>query len=88
MPDNEARATLERLPGAKVVRMVLAALHNNTNEEEEQDNNNVEEQGNNDGEDGFVVTQDDDTKDKETSHQSLQLGRTRQTTTAALASMT
>jgi hypothetical protein len=31
MPDNKAWATLESLPGAKVVRRALAALRNNTN---------------------------------------------------------
>jgi hypothetical protein len=72
MPDNKARAALKSLPGAKVVR----------------DNNNKEEQSNDNGEDGFVLTQDKDTMDNETSHQSPQLGRTRQTPTTALASMT
>jgi hypothetical protein len=88
MPNNKARAALESLPGTKVVRRVLAALCNDTNKEEEQDNNNEEEQGNNGGEDRFVVTQDNDTKDDETLHRSTQLWQTRQTTTAALASMT
>jgi hypothetical protein len=40
MPNNKARAALESLPGAKVVRRALAALRNDTNEEEEQDDNN------------------------------------------------
>ncbi len=62
MPDKKARAAIESLPGAKVVRRALAALRNNTDEEEEQDNNNKEEQGIDDREDGFVVTQDDNTK--------------------------
>jgi hypothetical protein len=31
MPNDEARAALESLPGAKVVRRALAALHNDTN---------------------------------------------------------
>jgi hypothetical protein len=53
MPDNEARAALESLPGAKVVRRVLALLCDNTDEEEEQDNNNKEEQGNNNGKTGL-----------------------------------
>ncbi len=88
MLDDEARAALESLPGANVVRRVLAALHDNTDEEEEQDNNNKEEQGVNDGEDGFVITHDGDTKDNKTLHRSPQLGRTRQTMPAALASMT
>jgi hypothetical protein len=83
MPDNKARATLESLPGAKVVRRVLAALCNDTNKEEEQDDNNKEGQGNNDGEDGFIVTQDNNTDDNKTLHRSPQLGRMRQTTTAA-----
>jgi hypothetical protein len=88
MPNDKARAALESLPGAKVVRRVLAALRDNTNEEEEQDDDNKEEQGNNNGEDGFVITQDNVTKDNKTLHWSPQLGRMRQTTTAALASMT
>ncbi len=66
MPNNEARAALESLPGAKVMRRVLAALHDNTNKEEEQDDDNKEEQGDNEEEDGFVATQDDDTKDNKT----------------------
>jgi hypothetical protein len=88
MLDDEAKAALESLPGTEVMRRALAALHNNTNEEEEQDNDNKEEQGDNNGEDGFILTQDDNTEDNETSHWSPQLGRTRQTTTAASASMT
>jgi hypothetical protein len=40
MPDDKARATLESLLGAKVVRRALAALRNDTNKEEEQDDNN------------------------------------------------
>ena len=63
MPNNEARAALESLPGAKVMRRVLAALHDNTNKEEEQDDDNEED---NEEEDGFVATQDDDTKDNKT----------------------
>jgi hypothetical protein len=66
MPDNKARATLESLPGAQVVRRALAALRDDTNKEEEQDNDNKEEQGDDEEEDGFVVTQDNDTKDNET----------------------
>jgi hypothetical protein len=66
MPNNEARAALESLPGAKVVRRALADLRYNTNKEEEQDNNDEEEQGNNDQEDGFAITQDDNTKDNKT----------------------
>ncbi len=88
MPDNKARAALESLPGAEVVRRVLAPLCDDTNKEEEQDDDNKEEQGNNDGEDRFVVTQDNDTEDNKTSHRSPQLRRTRRTTTAASASMT
>ncbi len=34
MPNDKARTVLESLPGAKVVKRALAALHNNTNEEE------------------------------------------------------
>ncbi len=88
MPDNEARDALGSLPGAEVVRRALGDLHDDTNEEEEQDNNDKEEQGINNGEDGFVITHDDDTKDNETLPRSPQLGRTRQTTPAASASMT
>jgi hypothetical protein len=33
MPNDEARATLKSLPGAEVVKRVLAALRNNTNKE-------------------------------------------------------
>jgi hypothetical protein len=40
MPNDEARAALESLPGAKVVRRALAALHDDTDKEEKQDNNN------------------------------------------------
>jgi hypothetical protein len=87
MPEDKARAALKSLPGPKVVRRALAALCNNTNKEEEQENDDEEEKGNDDGEDGFVITQDNDTKDDETLHRSPQLGRTRQTTLAALASM-
>ncbi len=67
MPDDEARAALESLPGAKVVRRALAALRDDTDDEEEQDDDNEEEQSNDGKEDGFVVTQDDNTKDNETS---------------------
>jgi hypothetical protein len=88
MPDNKARAALESLPGAEVVRRVLEPLRNDTDKEEEQDDDNKEEQGDNDGEDGFVVTQDNNTKDNKTSHRSPQLWRTRRTTMTALASMT
>ncbi len=87
MLDDKARAVLESLPGAKVVRRALAALQDNTNKEEEQDNDDKEEQGIDDGEDGFVITHDN-TKDNNTLHRSPQLGRTRQTTPAALASTT
>jgi hypothetical protein len=59
MPNNKARATFEGLPGTKVVRRALAALRDNTDEEEEL--------GDNDKEDGFVVTQNNNTKDNETS---------------------
>ncbi len=66
MPNNEARAALKSLPGAEVMRRVLAALHDDTDKEEEQDDDNEEEQGDNKKEDGFVATQDDDTKDNKT----------------------
>jgi hypothetical protein len=67
MPNDNTRAALESLLGAQGVRRALAALRNDTNDEEEQDDNNEEEQGGNEEEDGFVVTQDDNTKDNETS---------------------
>jgi hypothetical protein len=66
MPEVKARAALESLPGAEVVRRVLAALRDDTDDEEEQDNDNKEEQSNNGEEDGFVITQDDNTKDNKT----------------------
>ncbi len=88
MPNIEARAALESLPGAKVMRRALAALRNNTNEEKEQDDEEEEDQGNDNGEDGFLITQDVDTKDNKTLHRSPQLRRMRQMTTAALALMT
>ncbi len=66
MPNDKARAALESFTGAEVVRRALAALRDDTDEEEEQDNNNEEEPSNNGNEDGFVITQDNDTKDKET----------------------
>jgi hypothetical protein len=59
MPDNKARAAFKGLPGTKVVRRALAALRDDTN--------NEEEPGDNEEEDGFIVTQDKDTKDNETS---------------------
>ncbi len=67
MPNNKARAALDSIMGAKVLRRALAALRDDTNNEEEQDNNNKEEPSNDGNEDGFVVTQDDDTKDDKTS---------------------
>jgi hypothetical protein len=67
MPNDKARAAFESLLGAQGVRRALAALRDNTDDEEEQDDNNKEEQGDNEEEDGFVVTQDDNTKDNETS---------------------
>jgi hypothetical protein len=66
MPDNKARAALESLPGAEVVRRALAALRNDTDDEEEQDDDNEEEQSNGDKEDGFIVIQDDNTGYNET----------------------
>jgi hypothetical protein len=66
MPDDKARAALESLPGAQVMRRALAALCDDTDEEEEQDDDNKEEQGKDKEEDEFVVTQDNDTKDDET----------------------
>jgi hypothetical protein len=67
MPDDEARATLESLLGAKVMRRALAALCDDTNDEEEQDNDNKEEQSDDGKEDKFVITQDDNTEVNETS---------------------
>ncbi len=67
MPDDKARAALESLMGAEVVRWALAALRDNTDEEEEQDDNNEEEPSDDGNEDGFVITQDNNTEDNETS---------------------
>jgi hypothetical protein len=59
MANDEARAAFEGLPSAKVMRRALAALRNDTD--------NEEEPGDNKEENGFVVTQDNDTEDEETS---------------------
>jgi hypothetical protein len=59
MPNNKARATFEGLPHTEVVRRALVALCNDTDDKEEP--------GDNKEEDGFVVTQDNNTKDNETS---------------------
>jgi hypothetical protein len=67
MPNTEARTALESLTGAEVVRKVLAALRDDTDEEEEQDNDNEEEPSGDGNDSGFVITQDDDSKDNETS---------------------
>jgi hypothetical protein len=67
MPNDKARAALKSLTGAKVVRRALAALRDNTDEEEEQDDNNEEEPSDDSDKHRFVVTQDNDTKDNETS---------------------
>jgi hypothetical protein len=67
MPDKKMRAALESLLGAEVVKRALADPRDDTNVEEEQDDDNKEEQGNDNGEDRFVVAQDKDTKDNETS---------------------
>jgi hypothetical protein len=56
------RAALESLPGAEVVRRALAALR-----DDKQDDDNEEEQSDDGKEDGFVVTQDGNTEDYETS---------------------
>jgi hypothetical protein len=44
MPNDGSKAALEGITGAKVMRGVLAALHDNINKEAEQDNDNEEEQ--------------------------------------------
>jgi hypothetical protein len=67
MPDNEAKAELECLMGAEVVRRVLAALRDNTNKEAERYDDNEEEPSGDGNNNGFVVTQDDDTEDNKTS---------------------
>ncbi len=59
MPNNAVRAAFEGFPGPKVVRRVLAALRDDTNDKDEPGNDNKEG--------GFIVTQVDDTKNKETS---------------------
>jgi hypothetical protein len=67
MPDDKAKAVLESLTGAEVVRRALEALRDDTNEEAEQEDNNEEEPSGNSNDNGFVVTQDNNTKDDETS---------------------
>ena len=67
MPDNEAKAALESLTGAEVVRRVLEALRDNTNKEAERDNDNKEEPSGDSNDNGFVLTHNDNTKDNETS---------------------
>jgi hypothetical protein len=67
MPNDEARAALESLTGAEVVRRALAALRDDTDKEEEQDNNNEEEPSGKGDNNGFIITQDDDSEDNETS---------------------
>ncbi len=66
MPYDEARATLDSLTSAEVMRRVLAALRDDTNNNEEQDNDNEEEPSDDGDEDTFVITQDDNTKDDKT----------------------
>jgi hypothetical protein len=66
MPDNEAKAALESLTGAEVVRRALEALRNNTNEEAERYDYNEEDPSGNSNNNGFVVTQDDNTEGNET----------------------
>jgi hypothetical protein len=67
MPDNRVKAELECSTGAEVVRRALAALRDDTNEEAEQYDNNEKEPSGDGDNDGFVVTQDNNTKDSETS---------------------
>ncbi len=67
MPNNKAKAELECLVGAEVVRRALEALHDDTNEEAEQYDDNEEEPSGDGDNDGFVITQDNDTKDDKTS---------------------
>jgi hypothetical protein len=68
MPDNKAKAELECLTGAEVMRRALAALHEDTNEEAERYDDNKEEPSSNgdDDDDGFIVTKDNDTEDNKT----------------------
>ncbi len=67
MPDNKAKAELECLRGAEVVRRALVALRDDTDEEAERYNNNEEEPSGDGDDDGFVITQDDNTEDNKTS---------------------
>jgi hypothetical protein len=67
MPYNDAKAELECSTGAEVVRRALAALRNSTDKEAERYDDNKEEPSGNGDNDGFVVTQDDNTKDNQTS---------------------
>ncbi len=66
MPDDEAKAALESLMGAEVVRRVLEALRDNTDEEADQYDDNKEDPSGNSDDDGFVVTQDDNTEGNKT----------------------
>jgi hypothetical protein len=68
MPNDGLGAAPESITGAEVMRRALAAHRDNTYKEAEQDNNNNEEEPSSDSiEDGFVITQDNNTKDNETS---------------------
>jgi hypothetical protein len=67
MPDDKAKAALKSLTGTEVVRRALEALRDNTDEEAEQYNDNKEDPSGDSDDDGFVITQDDNTKDNETS---------------------
>ncbi len=67
MPDDKAKAELECSTGAEVVRRALAALRDDTDEEAERYDDKEEDPSNNGDNDGFVLTQDDDTEDNETS---------------------
>jgi hypothetical protein len=67
MPNDEARTALESLMGAEIVRRALAALRDNTDKEEDQDDDDKEEPSGDGNDSGFVITQDNNSKDDETS---------------------
>jgi hypothetical protein len=66
MLNDKAKAELECLMGAEVVRRALAALRDDTDEEAERYDDNEGEPSGDGNNNGFVVTQDDNTKDNET----------------------
>jgi hypothetical protein len=66
MTDDKAKAALESLTGAEVVRRALEALHDNTDEEADQYDDNKEYPSGDSNNDGFVITQDNNTQDNKT----------------------